>query len=254
MSQVHEIGLRVRNSSLAGTILRVFDMDWALSLHHDFSTRDRLIFAKSPYAVSSERPISVPYKGGVLLIHPAFSPKDLLPQGLDWEQTQLVRLIHAAQHHILLQVLQFSPKKSWGRKGYWAALDLALRRAAARGVHIKFIVSNWNLKYPAIRYLKSLSLVPNIKIKYSALPAYSKGFISYARVEHAKYIVVDDDLIWVGTGNWEWSYFHDTRNLALIVQGKEPNTMLSRVFWHDWNGPYTHVLDVTGKYSAPKTH
>ena len=254
LQHVHEIGLRVRNTTLAKTILRVFNMDWALCAHHDFATRNRLIFAKSLFNVSAQRPVQVQYHGKTLLIHPAFSPRNLLPTGLDWEQTQLVNLIHSAHRQVLLQVLQYSPVKSWGQRGYWGALDQAIRRAAARGVHVKFIVSNWNLNKPAISYLKSLSLVPNVRIKFSAIPQYSKGFISYARVEHAKYAVIDNDLIWVGTGNWEWSYFHDTRNLALIVQGTQPNSVLSQIFWRDWKGPYTHYLKVDDKYHAPKTH
>jgi len=254
LQHVHEIGLRVRSALLAKTILRVFNMDWALCKHPNFATRNRFIYAKSAFNVSAQRPAQVSYHGNTLLIHPAFSPHNLLPTGLDWEQTQLVNLLHSAHRQVLLQVLQYSPVKSWGQRGYWGALDNAIRQAAARGVHVKFIVSNWNLNKPAIRYLKSLSLVPNVRIKFSVIPEYSKGFISYARVEHAKYAVVDNDLIWVGTGNWEWSYFHDTRNVALIVQGTEPNTQLSQIFWHDWNGPYTHYLQVDQKYHAPKTH
>ena len=254
ISHVHEIGLRVENRALAKTILRVFNMDWALSQKPTFSNRNHYVFKRSSDFVSSQRPVRVCYHNKVILIHPAFSPQNLLPSGLDWEQTQLVHLIRAAHHRLLLQVLQFSPFQSWGRKGYWFALDNAIRSAAARGVHVKLIVSDWNLKYPAVNYLKSLTFLPNIKVKYSHIPQYSRGFISYARVEHAKYVVVDNDLIWVGTGNWEWSYFNDTRDLALIVQGKEPNQILSGIFMRDWAGPYTHRLDPNTKYRAPKTH
>ncbi len=255
LSQVHEIGARVRNERLAATILHVFNLDWALCKKKSITQNQWLLFKKYNFnPVTSERPIILQHNNKNLMIHVAFSPKVTLPMGLDWEQQQFVRLLDNAQHQVLMQVLTYSPDAGYGRKGYWSQMDNAIRRAAGRGVKVKLIVSNWSLKYPMINYIKSLSLAPNVQIKISSVPPYKNQFIPFARVEHCKYMVVDNDLSWIGTGNWQWSYFYDTRNLALIINGVEPNKQLQGVFFRDWNGPYTQLIDVTKKYHAPKTH
>ena len=56
------------------------------------------------------------------------------------------------------ELLDYAPL-SYGKGGsrpYYAVIDNAIRAAAARGVTIKLMVSNWNTEQPAIAYLKSL--------------------------------------------------------------------------------------------------
>ena len=135
---------------------------------------------------------------------------------------------------------------------YYAVLDTALRRAAARGVAVRIIVSNWD-KDPAIQpYTKSLAALPGITIRYSNVPAWSGGFIPFARVEHAKYLVVDGAGCWLGTSNWGRSYFHASRNVSLFVQGAAFGKALQRYFARSWTGDHTEVVDPGADYTPPR--
>ena len=132
------------------------------------------------------------------------------------------------------------------------AIDKALRDAAARGVKIKIIFSNWAIKKGATESIQALSTVPNIEIKFSNIPEYSGGFISYARVEHCKYFISDNNISWVSTANWERGYFYDTRNATMIIQNKKVNSLLEEVFLRDWNGNLVESVDVGKEYKPVK--
>ncbi|NIV72593.1 MAG: phospholipase, partial [Calditrichae bacterium] len=126
-------------------------------------------------------------------------------------------LINSAKEKIHIQLLSYDPA-SHGE--YYPATENALRSAALRGVQAKLIVSDWNKRKPGVDYLKSLQVLPNIEVKFSTIPEFSDGFIPYARVEHCKYMVVDDSLTWIGTSNWAKNYFYASRNLGLVIKGK----------------------------------
>ena len=255
LSQVHNIGIRIQNKELASTILRIFNLDWEFCKTGNILCNSKIIYEKSKTkSVTEQRPLIIKSDNELSIVHPAFSPSSITPPELNLEQEQFVKLFNNAQEEIVMQVMTYTPAKGYGMVGYWPALDNAIRSAATRGVKVKFIISNWNNKEPNISYMKSLALIPNIEIKISTIPKYKDQFIPYTRVEHCKYFVVDNNLAWVGTGNWEWSYFHNTRDITIIVKGKLIAGQLRDIFYKDWNGPYTEKIDVTKKYEMPKVN
>jgi len=254
LTQIHEIGVRVRSKRLAQTLTYVFNTDWQISVAKNFLQNPRLLYRLPPFQpVTAERPIIVNDAGKNIIVHPTFDPKSLNPVGVDWGQQKFIKLLGDAQHSVIMQVMQFSPAQAFGDTNYWSALTNAIHGAASRGVKVKLIVANWDTHEPAINYLKSLSLSPNVEIKISTIPE-GKKFIPYARVEHCKYFVVDNDLTWIGTGNWTKSYFNSTRDISLILDGSGPAKTMREIFYRDWNGPYTKFIDVNKHYTPPKTH
>jgi phospholipase D3/4 len=143
--------------------------------------------------------------------------------------------------------------RQFGPKGWWPEIDSALRDAAARGVQVHIIVADWALREPTQAYLKSLAALPNITVKFSQLPPSPQGFIPYARVEHAKYAVADDRSVYIGTGNWEWSYFNTTVDASVFVHGAGPARTLTQIFDNDWNGSYVTTMEPGKTYAAPRT-
>ncbi|WFN95896.1 phospholipase D-like domain-containing protein [Edwardsiella ictaluri] len=119
------------------------------------------------------------------------------------------------------------------------------------GVQVKIIVADWNNTAPAIDFMKALQLIPNLEVKISSIPPLPSRYIPYSRVEHEKYFVVDDDLSWITTSNWEWGYFYNTRNIALLINGQQPARVLTALFEADWRGPYTQTLEIDKTYRAP---
>lgn len=256
LSQIHEIGARIDDLRFAQTFDAAFDFDWQLADKPDLpkATRDA-VEPPSFTPVTEQDPVLLNAGSHEpLLAFPAFSPPSLMPQWVTAEQPALVRMIEASQHTLRIQVMTLSALRHYGPKGWWPEIDTALRDAAARGVRVRIIVADWALHEPMQSYLKSLAALPNITVKFSHLPPSPRGFIPYARVEHAKYAVADDDSIYIGTGNWEWSYFNNTVDASVFVHGAAPAKTLTTLFDGDWNGPYVTTIELGQHYTPSRTH
>lgn len=256
LSQIHEIGARINNRRFARTFEGVFNFDWYLAGHPNLPRAQRLA-VKSPdfTPVTKGNPVILhDAHDSVAIAFPSFSPPPLVPRWVDSEQPELVRLIQSARQTLRIQVMTLTALIYYGPKGYWKEIDNALRDDAARGVKIKIIVADWALKESMQKYLKSLAVLPNITVKFSSLPPAPSGFIPYARVEHCKYAVADNDRAYIGTGNWEWSYFNNTVDASVFFSGKGPASTLVNIFDRDWNGPYVTTLKPGVHYKPPKNH
>lgn len=256
LSQIHEIGAVVRNERLARTFDAAFEFDWRLAGDPNLPAAAKRALQPADFApVTTQDPVIIGQPGSApISLFPAFSPPALNPTWLEQEQPQLVRFIDSAQHTLDIQVMTLSAFKDYGPRGWWPALDSALRDAAARGVKVRIIVADWALREPMQAYLQSLALMPGIAVKYSALPEAPQGFIPYARVEHCKYAVADGRVSTIGTGNWSWSYFATTVDASLFIAGSEPARTLAAIFDRDWNGPYVHALEPGTTYTPPRVN
>ncbi len=256
LSQIHEIGARIDNKRFAKTFEGVFNFDWKLAKNRNLPKAEREAVKPPDFEpVTKGDPVILhDGKNDVTIAFPAFSPPSLVPRWVSTEQPELVRLIESARYTVRIQVLTLTALIYYGPKGYWTAVDNALRDVAARGVKVDIIVANWALRQPMQQYLKSLAVMPNITVKFSALPPAPEGFIPYARVEHCKYAVVDDNRAYIGTGNWGWSYFNNTVDASVFISGKGPVVTLIKIFDRDWNGPYVTTLEPGGSYKPPKNH
>ena len=256
LDQIHEIGARITNRRFAQTFDAAFDFDWQLAAHPDLpKAAERAMLPPSFAPVTEQDPVVLDAGGHEPLVaFPAFSPPALMPHWVTAEQPALVRMIEASRHVLRIQVMTLSAIRHYGPKGWWAAIDTALRDAAARGVQVRIIVADWALHQPMQAYLQSLAALPGITVKFSRLPPAARGFIPYARVEHAKYAVADDRSAFIGTGNWEWSYFNNTVDASVFVHGAAPAATLASIFDRDWNGPYVTTIEPGGHYAPPRTH
>lgn len=126
-----------------------------------------------------------------------------------------------------------------------------MRAAAQRGVKIKLMVSNWNTEAPAIAYLKSLALLPNVEIRVVTLPKASEGFIPFARVIHSKTMSIDGKVAWVGTSNWAGGYFDLSRNLEVVMRNEQMAQRIAALHQQLWDSPYAAPLDVNKTYPKP---
>ncbi|MFH1214129.1 MAG: phospholipase D-like domain-containing protein, partial [Candidatus Neomarinimicrobiota bacterium] len=164
------------------------------------------------------------------------SPAKNLPDGMAGDEKIILELIHGAQREICIQLLSYSPSDR--KTKYYAKLDNALRTAASRGVTVNLLFSDWNTRADELPYLQSLDILPNINVRLGTIPEYSGGYVSFARVEHCKYMVVDDSLSWIGTSNWSRNYFYDSRNLGLSITSRTVTQTLRKIFDKSWDAPY----------------
>jgi phosphatidylserine/phosphatidylglycerophosphate/cardiolipin synthase-like enzyme len=149
-----------------------------------------------------------------------------------------------------LQLLSFGVTDREGR--LFDDLDRALRRAAVRGAKVRIILSDWAATKYAVPWLKSLAAVPGVEIRLTSIPAHPDGFIPFARVEHAKYLSVDGNALWIGTSNWSRDYFFESRNLSLFLSGAGAPRDADRFFNLSWHGPYATTVSPCGDYAAPR--
>ena len=252
LKHIHELGLKITNPVCAKIFSDVFALDWQLAEKNDPSQslnpkQFKDVLKKKQYAV----PIKLSEPGNqTVSFTPVYSPTGLIPDESLWDEKKIIQLIDNAKQEVVLQVLTYNPSLRGG--GYYAELDTALRQAASRGVKVNLIISDWAKRKPQIDYLKKLAVVPNIEVKLSTIPQWSGGYISYARVEHCKYLAVDSTKCWIGTSNWEKGYFYADRNVGVVVTNNLISTLLFQIFMKDWDGPYTYFVKPEVDYEPPK--
>jgi phosphatidylserine/phosphatidylglycerophosphate/cardiolipin synthase-like enzyme len=247
LEHIHELGLRIRDSQIASVFGDVFSLDWQLASLTPEAARSFAVPRKT-----YQTPIRIPGPAGeIALVSPTFSPLNFIPDPDLWDERAIVELIDGARSSLSLQSLTYSPLERQG--GRYAVIDDALRRAASRGVKVRMIVSDWEKGTPAVAALKALAAVPNIEVAFTAIPDWSGGYISFARVEHCKYIVADSQKFWLGTSNCEKSYFYNTRNLGIVCASPHLAATLTRIFLKSWDSPYKELITQNGEY-APREH
>lgn len=244
LTQIHELGLLVKNKKFASMVKDVFNTDWEIA---SGMSKFKALKRKKYWI-----PITVGEKNEDVQITPVFAPKKVIPDRRLSNEKNILKLIKDAHSRIEVQVMTFSPVGYSGE--FYFRLFEALMEAANKGVNVRLIVTDWSVGHPAIDYLKSMSILPNIDVKISSIPLAPEGFIPYARVEHCKYMVVDDDKAWIGSSNWTKDYFYSSRNVGAVVKGKKMNQDLHRIFQKSWDSPYTEFVDINKSYSVPKKH
>jgi phosphatidylserine/phosphatidylglycerophosphate/cardiolipin synthase-like enzyme len=220
-----ELGIRTHDAAIAARLLAIFELDWA-----------RAGDEPAPRMV-------VPAASGSIAL--VASPKDRLPGGIEWELPKLVAAIDSATAQIHVQLLTY-------RAGDWAELEAPLLEAAARGVHVELMLADWSKRAKTIGGLQKLASVPNVEIRLVTIPIASRGFIPFARVIHAKLLVVDGSRAWLGTSNWEREYFYDSRNVGLWIDDATVAARLDRFWQTGWRSTYAIRVDPGTPYEPPR--
>jgi phosphatidylserine/phosphatidylglycerophosphate/cardiolipin synthase-like enzyme len=247
LEHIHEVGVRVRDPRVAADFQRVFDMDWdaATPVGQSPDTTRAYTAVQVPHPPGSLPYAIVQAPGDTVWLWPGWSPRRFIPDTTLWDRDLIERALDAARHEIVAQVLTYSTADRGTRD---EALDQALRRAAARGVKVRLIVSDWETDSPALKELQALARVTGIEVKLSTVPEWSGGYIPFARVEHCKYAVIDTLTTWVGTANWEPGYFHGTRNVSVTMRNRPLAAQARVIFEASWRAPGAAVLDPAATY------
>jgi phosphatidylserine/phosphatidylglycerophosphate/cardiolipin synthase-like enzyme len=243
LSHIQELGARVIEPSVARAFSDVFETDWTLAAGGDRRFRakpgDDLFPAQVGDSPDAPRITAV------------FSPERWLPDPTLWDLPRLVAMIDQARSTVRVQLLTYKPSSRDG--SYFDTLDAALRRAAHRGVKVELLLADWSKSKGTIEGLQSLQVVPGIDVRLNTIPPWSGGFVPFARVGHAKYMIVDGRRAWIGTGNWEGDYFTQSRNAGLIVESPAVGERLDRYFADAWGSPYAYEVDPCATYEPPRT-
>ncbi len=246
LEHISEMGARIRPAQLVEPLKQIYEIDWAL--------------AENPSAPVAEAacagPVDIDYKGESSRVEFVASPKTVLPCADMWDLPKIIDLINHAQKSVSVQLLDYTTTNY--DKSKFMELDDALTAAAARGVHVRLLVSDWSTKPKKIVDLKRLAGIENIETSMIEIPEHSAGFVPYSRTIHSKFMVVDDADTWIGTSNWAGDYFYASRNVGIIAHSKTLNDEMTRSFEHYWNSEYViHVdpnVDYPVKNQAKPSH
>ena len=248
LQHISELGVRLEEPSLVGDLQKVFEVDWALA---GGAANPIAAGSSATPEVEREGPLTtMTYEDGQVEAILVASPKSMLPDGVDWDLPHIIAAIDGAKHRVRLQVMSYA-LIGYDKK-YWDTLDTALRRAAARGVKVQFIVADWSMYKKKQEALKSLQAMGHLEVRVMSIPQIEgEEFVEFGRVVHAKYLVVDGKWSWVGTSNWSRDYFYGSRNVGVVVHGKTFGADLDLWFERMWNSEYAETIDLAKSYRAP---
>ena len=232
MTQIHELGLRATDPVLAAAASAVFESDWGGA----DTTR---AFAPAAFAAPAWPRRVVQAKGDTADVWFGASPRATTPAGIPWDRDLIVQRIATAQRAVSVQVMQYGVRNRGGAGD--STLHRALLDAAARGVKVRLLAADWTLGGANEGALRDLAAHANVEVRISRVPDWSGGYIPFGRVEHCKYMVVDDEWLWVGTSNWEPSYFLNTRNVGFTVRNAKLAAQGRVIFETSWAAPTTAV-------------
>ena len=236
LSHIQETGLRIRSLPLVEAVKSIFAADWR------YNGGDKDAYRK----LAAAPPLHFPLEAYLVA-----SPERFNPPGVGDALAVLVSLIDHARNRITVQLLSYSLEIAGSREKF-TRIDEALRRAARRGIAVRILVSDWNLRRPQADGLRDLARLPNIEVKFAVIPQAARGFIPYARTVHSKVMRVDEDISWVGTSNWGQDYFLKSRNIEAVLRLPAVARVLDGIFASLWNGPYVQRLDPDREYVPPR--
>jgi phosphatidylserine/phosphatidylglycerophosphate/cardiolipin synthase-like enzyme len=64
---------------------------------------------------------------------------------------------------------------------------------------------------------------------------------------------VDDKVFWLGTSNWSKSYFHNGRNLGVVVKNEKLAKRVSQIFLKSWDSDYCNLVELGKEYERKET-
>lgn len=247
LEHIHELGAVVDHPDLARDLQRLYDLDWALA-GGDATPATR---ADVPDTAQWHplRRLALP-DGRVCEAVLAASPPQALPEGIPWDLPLLLDVIDRAEKRVRLQMLSYNPTGYGG--GWWGGLDNALRRAAARGCQVQILLSDWAKRPSMLPHIQSLAVLPQVEVRFVSIPAWSGGFVPFARTEHAKFVTADGLSLWLGTSNGARDYFHQSRNHSLLLRGEGAAAAADAFFDRSWSSPYAETVDPCGQYTPPR--
>lgn len=225
LAHTYELGVRMRSPGDARAVREIFDYDWAL-------------------AGGDPRP--APAAGASSIVA---SPKGWLARD-NFELDAILDLLAKAREEACIHVLLYSTQMR--DKSTFTLLDDALRATKKRGVRIRMLVSDWSSKPGSHERASIESLAAaGIEIRVVTIPKWSGGEIPFARVAHAKFLVVDGAAAWLGSSNWEGDYFLKTRNVGVVLRGGSIPRTLASSFDAWWASPYAAALTSLERAAPP---
>lgn len=240
LEHIDETGLRIDHKRIVGQMRAIFAQDWL--------AQERLAQGLPVPELRTADDRSDERRPAFLLA----SPGHFDPPGVGDSEAALPRLIAEARRSIDVEVMLYAATARDG--GPYRVIDDALRAAAARGVKVRLLITDWSLSPARLPSLRSLAAVPNVEIRVIRIPEASTGPIPYSRVVHTKVMAIDGATAWIGTSNWEGGYFDHSRNLEVVLRNRKMAARIEALHRQAWTSAYAKGLEAAIAERPVPTH
>ncbi len=227
MEHIAELGFRIKSPPLLTSLKAIYEADWQLA--EQVGAPQHFALEDFPSAAWRED------DGSVQRVSVRFSPEPLEYSDRLWEWAAILKLIAEAQHSIRLSSMNYADLFLYEDKRPWKDLQLALAAAVKRGVKVQVMFDNKNYDKKLVELRAA-----GIEVSLVKIAEHSSGPIKHARLIHAKYLTIDERIAWLGTSNFEPSYFYASRNIGLLLESPKFAQQISRFFDRYWNSPYAY--------------
>ena len=114
-----------------------------------------------------------------------------------------------------------------GAPDHLAPILEKLAAAAGRGVRVQLLADGkFHKTYPEVPAW--MNTVPGAEVRILDAESHWGGVL------HAKYFLGDDDVLFVGSQNWDWRALDQIHELGVLVRHRQLAADLGRVFDMDW--------------------
>jgi phosphatidylserine/phosphatidylglycerophosphate/cardiolipin synthase-like enzyme len=227
LDHIKELGYRFRSPPLVTSLLTVFNDDWDKAFNREaIQELDPQFFQPAVWKDDN---------GVVNTVSLKVSPNPDKNNPAVWDLPSILQMVREAKTRIRIAAMIYRP--TFHDRRSWMELESVLIEAARRGVKVQVLVDNINKP----RFFTGL-IEGGVEVGFVKIPTHSSGTIPFARLAHAKYMVVDDRLAWLGTSNLEGDYFYSSRNISLIFESPKQARNLGQVFDRYWTSEVTAML------------
>lgn len=227
LDHIKELGYRFRSPPLVTSLSAVFQDDWDKALNRE--AVQELDPEKFQPAVWKDA------DGTVNTVSLKVSPNPDSKNPALWDLPALLDMIRKATTQVRIAAMIYKP--TFYDKRAWTELESVLIETARRGVKVQVMVDAKNKE----QYFKAL-IDGGVQVGFVKIPTHSSGVIPYARLVHAKYMVVDNRMAWLGTSNLEGDYFYNSRNISLLLESPRLAESMGKVFDRYWTSNFTAFL------------
>lgn len=235
LKHIHETGVLVKEPGIVKNLMAIFEADWEYNggnkKAYEFNGFKKVQMRKNLFLTAS--------------------PGKFNPPGVKSTLEVIKEVLGKAKKKVTIQLLNYQTSRYKSLEKF-TELGNILKNAGKRGVSVKLLVSDWNLRKHQVGAIKELVGVPGIEVKVVTIPLYSAGFIPFARVIHSKVMRVDEDLCMVSTSNWGYGYFYSSRNVEVFFRSEKNAKTLDLLFNDLWSSKYAFILDPEIEYKEPK--
>jgi hypothetical protein len=136
----------------------------------------------------------------------------------------IVDLIANAKHRVLVENQSFSLWKDIeSTPEHFLAIAAALRERQKKGLDVRIIFrSGYGKERMTLRQLKAFGFKADGK------------HIRYFDTCHTKGIVIDDEIVILGSQNWTAAGTGPNRDASLVIWHKDANAYFAKIFEYDW--------------------